>query len=286
VQKGTPLTLKVKQRPAATEVRWYQIIPDVSHYYKNANHPWEENPYKWIGFGKIDYERREIEAARGKWELTLFDPKNKKSPPLSPSKSAAKYRRDVGSFWFEVEVDEGGKTIRSVGLADAEQRGLSPKTCRVTVEDGEDYLGHLSGFFNVPGVFGSNPYQCANYLGVDCADVLVAARNRWKDVPNKKDYNVAMLVEQWPRVATFDIKDGAPEKTVNWSEDVKCGDLIAVKYAGRKRFQHIGALYEDADKDGKLGAKDLVVHAGPHALHTIKLGRGSFDGTVVILRPK
>ena len=98
IQKGKSLTLRVKKQGEASEIRWYQIIPDVSHYYKNANHPWEENPYKWVGFGKIDYERREIVAGRGKWELTLFDPKDKQSAPLKPSKPADKFRRDVGSF--------------------------------------------------------------------------------------------------------------------------------------------------------------------------------------------
>ena len=80
--------------------------------------------------------------------------------------------------------------------------------------------------------------------------------------------------------------DGEPAETLKWGKDVKRGDLIAVRYEGRTRFQHIGALYADADRDGKLGAADLVVHAGPHALHTVKLERGSFDGTVVILRPE
>ena len=158
--------------------------------------------------------------------------------------------------------------------------------CRVTVEDGEDYLGHLSGFFNVPGVFGSIPYQCANYLGVDCADVLVAARNAWKGVPNKKDYNVSMLVSQWPKVASTEVVKGKPSKTLRWGKEVRRGDWIAVRYEGRTRFQHIGALFEDSDGDGVLGEEDLVVHAGPHALHTVELGRGSFDGNVVILRPE
>ena len=286
VLKGKPVKLEVEKPAGATDIRWYQIIPDVSKYYKNANHPWEDEPYKWVGFGEIDYERKEITRARGDWELDLFVPGEKKTLPLAPTETAAKYSRDLGTFWFEVEIVVGGKKIRSLGLSDRDKRGLSPKTCRVTVEDGEGYIGHLTGFFNVPGVFGSIPYQCGNYIGVDCADVLVAARNRWKEKPNKRDFNVAMLVNEWPQVAKFEIEDGEPEKKIQWGTDVKPGDLIAVRYAGKKRYQHIGALYQDADGDGELGAEDFVIHAGPHALHRIKLERGSFDGTVVILRPK
>lgn len=278
MKKGGRIFLKTEPVEGADEVRWYQIIPDVSRFYKNANHPWEEDAYKWVGFGEIDYMVNEVEAFRGKWEVE----------PLSAIlyDDAPHYRTDVGSYWFQVEVKKGERVMRSAGIEENDKRNLSPEIARVTVRESDDYLGHLTGFFNVPGVFGSIPYQCENYIGVDCADVLVTARNKWKGAPNKKDFNVDMLVDLWPAVASVDLKNGVPSKEMKWGEDVKRGDLIAVKYEGRSRYQHIGALCGDGDGDGKLSPRDLVIHAGPEALHYSALERGSFDGHVVMLRPK
>jgi hypothetical protein len=273
-------TVRLKTEPIADadEIRWFQIIPDTSKYYKNANHPWEENAYKWVGFGKIDYVVKELTELRGK-------------PSIDPLTAAAQhkmrlYQGELGSFWFQVQVRKATKILRSPGIEDNDSRNLRPSVFRITVRSSGEYLGHLTGFFNVPGVFGSIPYQCSNYIGIDCADVLVTAYNKWKEKPNTKDYNVDMLVSQWPKVTRAEISGGKPAEELKWSADVKLGDLIAVKYSGRKRYQHIGALYKDADSDGLLGPGDHVIHAGPEALHVTALSRGSFDGDVVILRPK
>ncbi len=64
------------------------------------------------------------------------------------------------------------------------------------------------------------------------------------------------------------------------------GDLIVVKYLDAKRYQHIGALYSDADKDGALSEGDLIIYAGPWPLHLSYLSEGGFDGHVVILDPQ
>ena len=53
------------------------------------------------------------------------------------------------------------------------------------------------------------------------------ARNRCKDAPNTKDYDVAMLVDRWPCVASFEIESGQPAKAVEWGVGVKRGDSIA-----------------------------------------------------------
>lgn len=288
IEKGESVTLSVEPIAGATEIRWYQIIPDISKYYKNANHPWEKDPYQWVGFGKIDYERREIGKARGAWELSLFGDETTESDkerlPLAPTRFAPHFRRDVGSFWFQVEVEVGGKTRRSAGLEDNTERGLSPKVFRLTVREDDSYLGALTGFFNVPGLFGSIPYQCNHYIGVDCADVLVTARGEWRGVPNTKEYNVSMLVSGWPRVTEFEISNGEPSRKLAWGKDLRRGDILAVRYEGRSRYQHIGALWGDSDEDGLLSPADHVIHAGPEALHTKSLRAGSFDGHIVVLR--
>jgi len=279
-KQGEAIRLRVKQPSDAASIRWFQIVPDTSRYYKNANHPWEPEAYKWVGFGEIEYQRRELTEFRDQWQVEL-----------SPNKAFAKasrssfYRADLGSFWLQVEVQAGEKRLRSAGLEENDQRNLTPQVFRVSVRKDDGYLGHLTTFFNVPGLFGSIPYQSNHYIGVDCADVLVAARRKWLGLNDARDYNVAMLVSEWKRVASFEMERGVPGEEVTWGEQVEEGDVIAVRYAPGKAFQHIGALYGDTNGDGKLNAADEVLHAGPQALHLTPLRRGSFDGEVVVLRP-
>jgi hypothetical protein len=291
--KGEKISLSVKP-VAGAKIRWYQIVPDINTIYKNANHPWEKNPYKWVGLAKITYNKKELKRFRGRWEIQPFEtPKGPKTEKglLSYLRKLFKgrgtttyYNNRVGSFWFQVELEKGSKILRSAGIEDSDKRGLSPKVLRVSVRDGPGYLGYLTSFYNVPGIFGSIPYQCHHYIGADCADVLMAAYGKWKGKEITKDYCVAHLVDKFPKAARFDLSDGKPDRTVSWGKQVRPGDLIAVKYPGKSVYQHIGALYRDADKNGLLDPDDLVIHAGPLPLHLSRLREGKFDGHVVVLR--
>ncbi|PTL81999.1 hypothetical protein [Vitiosangium sp. GDMCC 1.1324] len=190
----------------------------------------------------------------------------------------------MGTFWFQAEVEEGGVTSSSLGLERSEHRGLSPKVFRLSIRDGEGYLGYVTSFFNVLGLFGSVPHQSYHYIGVDCADVLMAARARWMGKPLERDFNVAALVEELPSAATVQLRQGSPERAVSIGEGVRPGELLAVRYPGGKQFQHVGVFYSDANANGLLDADDLVLHARPGAIHLSRLGEGRFDGEVALLR--
>jgi hypothetical protein len=292
--KGQKIVLKVDRAPEAN-IRWYQIVPDISKIYKNANFPWEKDPYKWVGLAKIDYHRKELTEFRDLRQIKPFDDEsNSEVRDKEPSSyrsfrdkaaNSRFYHKDAGSFWFQAEMAQEGKIYRSAGIEDSDKKGLSPKVFRVSIRDGSGYIGYLTSFFNVPGLFGSITYQSCNYIGTDCADVLMAAYGKWKNKPITKNYNVAMLVSQWRHVEEFDILQGTPDKQLKWGRDINPGDLIAVRYSGSKQYQHIGALFEDANKDGLLDGGDIVIHAGPAPLHCSYIKEGNFDGHVVILRP-
>ncbi|MFE8596334.1 hypothetical protein [Archangium violaceum] len=287
-RKGEAIALRVAPRPDAT-IRWYRIYADLSRYYKNANHPWEPSPYAWVGWGKIPYLREELRSLRGRWEINPLDASGRvlRGEELEPHPAKAPhYVEDVGTFWFQAEVEAGGAISRSPGLERSDHRGLSPQVFRISIREGEGYLGYLTSFFNVPGLFGSVPHQSYNYIGVDCADVLMAARARWMGKPLERDFNVASLVEELPRAATIQFRKGAPDRALSIGKDVRPGDLLAVRYTGARQFQHVGAFYSDGNANGLLDADDLVLHAGPEALHLSRLGEGAFDGEVAILRPE
>jgi hypothetical protein len=272
------LTLKFDVKNAKS-IKWYQIIPNTSKFYKNANHPWEDNPYKWVGFGKISYKKVEVKSFSNKRMVEL----NSKVLEANRPKNNPFYNSKLGSFWFEAEATlKNGKKLRSRGLKDITYRGLSTKVFRVSYMESNDYIGYLTSFFNVPGIFASISYQSKNYIGVDCADVLMAT----SAVMNKKklkDYNVAMLVNKFKTEATVKIINGTPSKKLKWGKNFQRGDFIAVKYSPKGRFAHIGMLYEDADKNGVLDREDLIINAGPNALHVTPLKKGGFDGLVKIL---
>jgi hypothetical protein len=286
IRRAETVTLRVEPVPGAS-IRWYQIVPDTRKFYKNANYPWEANAYKWVGYAKIDCRRRELTGWRGRWEVSIRPPATSQpheQQALDFPDGGRFYHPDIGSLWFDAEVLSGGKVRRSPGLAEATDRGMSTRVLRLSIRLDDSLLGWLTSYFNVPGLFGCIPWQSENYVGVDCADCLVAAWSKWKRQAMTRDWNVAGVVAAWPRVGEFDITGGQPSTDTRWGASVKPGDFIAVRYPGRKQYQHIGALYADADRDGKLGPEDLVIHAGPEALQVSPLSGGNFDGHVVIIR--
>jgi len=267
----------------AKEIRWYQIIPNTSKFYKNANHPWEANAYKWTGYGKINYRKVEIKSFRNK-SIVEITPEILEANRPHNSKY---YNSKMGSFWFEAEVVlKNGKRMKSVGFKDNSNKGLSPKVLRLSFMSDEGYIGYLSTFFNVPGIFGSMPYQSRNYIGIDCADVLIAASKKMNHEKNEKNYNVKMLVAKLKNKVKFTNKKGKLSKRLKWGKDFKRGDFVAVKYTENGRYAHIGMLYEDTNQNSILDAKDSILNAGPNALHTTTLESGAFSGTVVILENK
>jgi hypothetical protein len=93
-----------------------------------------------------------------------------------------------------------------------------------------------------------------------------------------------MLVNKFKKRTQFDLTNGVPNKDIQWEKDIYPGDLIAVKYQGSRQYQHIGALYKDANNNGLLDQNDIVIHAGPYPLQYSYLKSGGFDGHVVILK--
>lgn len=273
--KDSDVMLGLKELPGA-RLSWYRIEPDISVNYKNANYPWERNPYKWIGLAPIQYRRTELTQFRDSWVIRPFGKPSPKDGTKNPT----------GSYWFQVMVEHNGRCRRSYGPEDNDKRGLNPKVFRVSVRNGDGYHGYLHTFFNVPGVFGSITYQSMNYIGADCADVLVAAYCAWKQIELKRNYNVATLVTGLPRVVKFKIDDGEPDRTLTWGKEIRPGYLIAVRYSGARGYQHIGAFSRDANGNGILDSPDILLHAGPGPLNPTRLGDGMFNGDAVVLKPE
>jgi hypothetical protein len=287
------LRIKARHSPSAT-LRWYLVFPDLSRPYNNANPPGTANAYKWRGIDEIDYYRVELTSLRDQWEVE----------PLRQAKALHQhipawlkgrdlegasifYHDDLGTFRFQAVMEDGDKVSRTPGVEDRDDLGISQRVFRVSVRPDDSFLGHLQSWYNVPGVFGSTSPQSWRFLGVDCADVLMAAHGKKRGRKPRKNYNVSMLVHGAKAVATAQLEGGQPQgEAPRWGETLRPGDFIAVKYPGGSRYQHIGALQGDTDADGVLSDEDVVLHAGPWPLHPSALSSGYFDGQVVIFRPR
>lgn len=279
--------VKLRVRPAeGGEISWYRIAPKTAKLYHNAEWPWNPGAYKWLGFEKIDYAACEIESWRGAREVSFDRVPITNGLCGGEGHLSVHDRSDVGSFWFQAVVQSATGTISKTPGADSVgEQGLSPKVFRVSFREGAGYLGYLTSFFNVPGLFGSTVYQSENYIGIDCADVLMAAHALWKGKKMTVNESVRSLVAKFPAKSRFDLMDGNPNRSIAWGKEIQPGDLIAVKYDGANFHQHIGALYRDANDNGRLDGEDLVIHAGPDPLRVSPLDKKSFDGKVVVLRP-
>ncbi len=291
---GQRVTLKViPKRFEAIKVKWFVIVPDLSRNYKNANRPGDDDPYEWTGFDRIVYYRQELVSCRDHVECEPFKGGDDIFTGLRKwleARGAAPhtldyYRGGAGTFFFQAELEQRGKKTRSLGIKDATEHGLHRRTKKVSVRQDDSYLGYLTSFHNVPGVFGSVVQQSVHHLGSDCADVLMAAWAEWKGKPLTINYNVQRLVEKFDIVAEFEMDGGEPDVPVEWEKEVQPGDFIAVRYKAKSaKYHHIGALKQD-DGNGVLDCNDVVLHAGPDPLHETLLAEGAFNGHVVILRP-
>lgn len=300
--QGQPVSLRVPEVESAT-IRWFQIVPNIDIRYNNAVWPWLPKAYTWKGFDQIEYNRVPLEQFDGQWAVPVFLAKGSDEiaglPQTRSDSLLAYFKRrlwdantgansfgasDLGSFWFQAQISKEGRTYQSPGIESRDNRGLSPEVFRVSIRQKNDLLGNLTAYLNVPAVFGSTPYQVRNYIGVDCADVLMAAYCKTNNLPIAKDYNVAMLTRKFKTLVKSTIDNGEVVGTIRWQKEVRPGDFIAVKYPSGRQYQHIGALYSDQNANGIFDGDDLILHAGPDPLHFSKVNAGAFDGTILILR--
>ena len=152
---------------------------------------------------------------------------------------------------------------------------------RVSFRTGDDYLGWLSTYFNVPNVFGSaGPsdarHQTERYVGADCADVLVGALRAagHTEASYTSISGLDRLAEPVSAVLSMDamgtVRDAAGEPhALRWGEDIAPGDLLVIDYSDDpdrklpRSWDHLGALVEDRGEHGPdrvLDGNDLLRH--------------------------
>ena len=210
---------------------------------------------KWIGFDRIEYFETPL-ASDATTTLIVRDAQPTSDARLPSTAPRSEPWAGLGVMHLAATLQVGDATLSTPGADDAPDGTLAARVFRYSFRSGDDFLGWLTSYFNVPYLFGSAgkgaKAQAARYVGADCADVLVAALRR---LGSRQEYtSVADLVDALPHV----------------SGPVRPGDLYALDYVGfadlPRSWDHIVALVEDrgpdGKPDGKPGPEDLVIDTG------------------------
>jgi len=226
---------------------------------------------EWIGYDTIEYFETPLDGAG--FALRVTDAR--------PSNASLDDHGGLGAMRLAAAVAPSGnrRAARTPGAADLDGPGISDRVFRYSFRRGDDFLGWLTSYFNVPYLFGSAGHrekaQAERYIGADCADVLVAALRRAgrRDL----DYSsVAELARVGKKVAGPVLVDGTegappPASRLRWGADVRAGDLLIIDYVGwdgtPRAWDHILVAVEDrgpngAAADGFLGPEDVVADSG------------------------
>jgi hypothetical protein len=245
---------------------------------------------KWMGYDAIDYFERELTG----WSAQAILP-----AAITSGEDHAQQLAGLGTLRFKVEVDLGGSIASSPGMEAVDSFGILPAVHRVSIRQGDDFLGWLSSYLLVPEVFGSagggRDHQTERFTGADCADVMVGAIRR---AGKRLAYtNVAGLPSYTKRISGSVAIDerGVPSTPIT---GVKKGDLIRIDYGGAfahhtpRDWDHVAALWEDKSDpagpnrggpDGQLDGFDLVIHMGHPRLKIEPMSEQS-PATIDVLR--
>ncbi len=281
-------------------VRWSTVEPHgfrtkpaangvTSEFYSNVS--MEPKTFgRWMGFDAIEYFERVVQP----WGPTLSIPAT-----VTSGEANAQQVPGLGTIRYKVEVELAGVALATPGADAVDTLGLLPTVHRVSIRQGDDFLGHLSEYLLVPEVFGSagggRTHQTDRFNGADCADVMVGAMRRMgRAVPYTNVAGLPTYATPVAKLAELDA-NGTPDREI---AGVRPGDLIRIDYGGSLRghtpraFDHVAALWEDRSDptgphkgkaDGRLDGFDLVIHMGHPRLKVEPLSEQS-PATIDVLR--
>jgi hypothetical protein len=290
---GRAIRARDRRAWGAASVRWFQVEP---HAFREegraapngATTRWHSNVStepgdfgRWLGYDEITY-----------FETRLPGTARRRAARVRPSNRAEDLHGGLGTMRFRVEVRSDGAVLSTPGARAVDRFGILPSVHRVTIRRDDTILGHLTGYFLVPEVFGSagtgKNNQTERFVGADCADVLTGAARRAGY--RKVWHTSAAALGRYARViagpAQLDER-GVPDRTI---DGIRAGDIVRIDYGGSlsgatpRSWDHVGLIWSDRSDpdgperggpDGKLDGFDLVVHMGHPRLEVEPLSEQS-----------
>jgi hypothetical protein len=284
---GRRPTRPVAALPAGSSVRWLRVEPLLAHTHTPSPNPGigsfsnavltGPRHGRWLGYDTLEYDTQPLAPS----ESIAIDGASVTLSAAHPTDRARDTHGGAGSIWLAAIVTlPDGRVLATPDGASVDRYGLTRDVMRVSFRTGDDYLGWLSTYFNVPNLFGSSgtarDHQTDRYVGADCADVLVGGRRAmgvdvaYASVPGI-DHFASPRTEAFEQVEGRMVVDGAP-RALRWGVDVEPGDLVTIGYENPgddallpRAWDHIGTLVRD-DGDGFLDGGDLLRHMSTEGL--------------------
>jgi hypothetical protein len=229
-------------------ITWYKVESEKSSY----NNWWEG----WFEFETPAY--KETKVSEKGWSI-IADAK--------PTEELKDVNESLGIIRYKVEFYYNGKKVSTPGKESTDYQGITNDVHRISFRKDDSFTGWMTSFFNTPYVYGSTEYQAENYIGLDCADFVIAAyRKTGHDIPYTHVtglYKYSNIIAQEKDVKINGDDFYYKGKPLFFGKDVKEGDLLIFADS------HVGVLYKDksdpngkfrGEADGILNKYDLMIH--------------------------
>ncbi len=271
---------RITALPIDAHVRWLRVEPRLMHTSTpspNPDIPSFSNAVltgprhgAWLGYDTLEYDTMDLAPS----ESIVIEGARARLSAAHPSAPIHDVHGGAGSIWLAAVVTlPDGSTLSTPDGTSTDRFGLERGVMRVSFRTGDDYLGWLSTYFNVPNLFGSSggrgDHQTDRYVGADCADVLVGGR---RAMGERFAYASVAGISTYATPITDAFEqtiDGVESTVVRWGTDIAPGDLVTIGYENPgddaqlpRTWDHIGTLVRDADGDGVLSAGDVLRHMG------------------------
>ena len=236
-------------------IRWAKVS-STDNCYSN----WENGKFHWK---TPKYEENNINEY-DKWNFSINNPKNKKIDA------------DLGTSRYTVEFVYGGDNFSTKGKESTNYLGITDDVHRISFRQDDSFVGWLTSFLNLPYIYGSVPEQVDNYVGTDCADLIIGAKRKMgENLPYTYVgglNNISEEVVNEENLSTDGSNFYNNNKILKWGEDIKPGDLIIFG----EDF-HVGVLSKDkgilGQPDGVLNEYDLMIHTFADYVSEERIGR-------------
>lgn len=277
-----------KVRPPADEsewmISWYKVEPIMYHvdgkghdpdnpdflWYTNAGMPGGKTDRKPLPPDTITYHQTELKQDTGLFVIEAdahpTDPRYDKHDGLGTMR-----------YTVVAQKKDGSKRLSAPTLARYEPTsGIRDDVARIEIRADDSYLGYLTGYFNVPGVFGPYDPEIERHLGIDCSHFVVGAWREYsrKNIPFtnvtglrtthvQRGYLSEVTEDLWlDSTGHFYKSYDRAQRRLQEPIQIKPekGDLILFNYSTdpkRRQWDHIGVFYDVSSEN------TLVLHTGP-----------------------
>jgi len=235
----------------AYSIKWFKIEAE-----KDSYNNWEKGRFEW---DTPIYKETLINAGHN-W--TIF-------ADAHPTDEFQNINKGLGTMRYKVEFLYNDLKFSTKGKESTNYQGITKDVHRISFRKDDSFVGWLTSFFNLPYIYGSVNSQADNYVGVDCADLIVGA---YRKKGHKISYtyaaglsNIFSKIVDEKDISLYGEDFYNKEGLLKYGKDVNEGDLILF---GK---WHVGTLVEDKSnsKGPFKGKSDRILNTYDLMIHTL-----------------